>query len=209
MTTPLTVDEVERWMDGYHLRPRPDLVPAALAALRASGHLGDERTAAPVAAFLSQLLREDPEPAGAWLGEVRTDVERAAVVEALWLTDTEQARELLSAMTPPVGGDLQELIAALLAEHPPDLLAVPVEDGAVLDVLWAAYMASGDARYVLRVISVLPDGGPVGEAARWSLASNAVRLDGVREICVRALDHEPDDVAAILRTILEADPPTP
>jgi predicted nucleic acid-binding protein len=44
----------------------------------------------------------------------------------------------------------QELIAGLLAEHPPDLLVVSVEDGTVLDSLWATYTASGYARYAPR-----------------------------------------------------------
>ncbi|HEX9181177.1 MAG TPA: hypothetical protein VF859_12320, partial [Burkholderiales bacterium] len=83
-----------------------------------------------------------------------------------------------------------------LHRPPPDRFRFRISDPSHLDMMWAAFMATGDSRYPVRVIDVLDYTVPEGDAAmpglllrsaaRFSLAGNALR----HEIVHRAIDTE-------------------
>jgi hypothetical protein len=82
----------------------------------------------------------------------------------------------------------------------------------LLDVLWGYYFATGSYTPVLRIVSLLPwaksrdtvDKLTVGSMAKYTLASYAVRDAGLRDLLKRELPHEPKDVAAVLKEVIEA-----
>ena len=82
----------------------------------------------------------------------------------------------------------------------------------LLDVLWGYYFATGSYTPVLRIVSLLPwaksrdtvDKLTVGSMAKYTLASYAVRDAGLRDLLKRELPHQPKDVAAVLKQVVEA-----
>ena len=97
-------------------------------------------------------------------------------------------------------------------EHPPDFLKDTISSPSFLDALWGSFFATGDDRYVQRLISALPmldTKGDVarmliGGAAQWSLTSNAVQHPKVMEICEKELKTLPDDQKPTLEKIIES-----
>jgi hypothetical protein len=89
---------------------------------------------------------------------------------------------------------------------------MPIESPDVLDMLWVAFMASGDEKYVIQVISVLPYSTVkgniprllVGGSARWSLTSNAIQHKRVLDICMSQLEKQPHEVKEILSEVISA-----
>ena len=71
-------------------------------------------------------------------------------------------------------------------------------------------MATGEEKYVIQVISVLPysiikGNIPrllVGGSARWSLTSNAIQHKRVLDICMSQLDKQPKEVKEILSEVI-------
>lgn len=191
-------------MDRYYLDPRPELVPRALKTLSDSGLLDGGVAATVVAVFLGHVFRADPAELEARLPPLDElpDDSYAVTLQALWWSRTQRGDDLLDMAARQADPGRQDLIAMLRAEPPPDLLQLPLSDTALLDLLWAAFVATGDNRYVLRVIGGLAEGDPVGEAARWSLASHADRHDRVKDTCARELAHQPEEIASILREMV-------
>ncbi len=121
-----------------------------------------------------------------------------------------------SELSPERRGFLQ----GLLVNPPPDILSEPVASPAVLDMLWAMFMASGDERYVQKIIGVLPwlneEGAAeriekgaaermlIGGAARWSLTSNAFQHDRVLQICRAEVERQPEEVRVVLREVIQS-----
>jgi hypothetical protein len=82
----------------------------------------------------------------------------------------------------------------------------------LLDTLWGYYFATGSHAPILRIISMLPwsksrdtlDKLTVGNMARYTLASYAVRDAGLREYLRSELALQPEPVKAPLREVVEA-----
>jgi hypothetical protein len=82
----------------------------------------------------------------------------------------------------------------------------------LLDTLWGYYFATGSYAPILRIMSLLPwsksrdtiDKLTVGSMARYTLASYAVRDQGLREFLRGELPHQPADIKAPLGEVIEA-----
>ena len=82
----------------------------------------------------------------------------------------------------------------------------------LLDTLWGHYFATGSYAPILRIMSMLPwsksrdtvDKLTVGSMARYTLASYAVRDQGLREFLRGELPHQRADVKAPLAEVIEA-----
>jgi hypothetical protein len=83
---------------------------------------------------------------------------------------------------------------------------------AVLDTLWGYYFATGDAKPILRIIAVLPwskdrnsvDKLTVGNTAKLTLASNAVRDGVLLAILQSEAKRQPKETAEILNEVVDA-----
>ncbi|HEX2654758.1 MAG TPA: hypothetical protein VHN11_14030 [Xanthobacteraceae bacterium] len=81
----------------------------------------------------------------------------------------------------------------------------------LLDTLWGYYFASGSYAPILRVISMLPwakdrdstDKLTIGSMARYTLATYAVRDNGLREFLKSEVKHQPKEVAVVLNEVIE------
>ena len=83
---------------------------------------------------------------------------------------------------------------------------------AVLDTLWGYYFATGNVKPILRIISVLPwskdrnsiDKITIGNTAKLTLASNAVRDHVLLVILQSESRHQPKEVADVLNEVVDA-----
>ena len=101
------------------------------------------------------------------------------------------------------------LLACTPADTDTPSLVQGVETPADLDALWAKHFKTRDPAAISKIASVLPliDEGRgeqllLGEAARWSLVSNAKQHPGVLEI-VQRLSQDPGPAQNALKGLLE------
>jgi len=81
----------------------------------------------------------------------------------------------------------------------------------LLDTLWGYYFASGAYGPILRVVSVLPwskdrdsvDKLNVGSMAKYTLSMYAMRDPGLLELLKSELTHQPKEVVAVLKEVIE------
>ena len=211
---------------GYAADPRPEEMPGFVDALRRADLLrvgGGE--VGPAAGFLRVVFRDNAENLEGWSRYWRAypAEDRRVLMTMLWAADAEPAKQLLE---PLAGNDdsLRRYAEALKGRRPVPLTALPFDSPLVLDALWGAYFAGGDARYALRVADALPlldELRPttaatraadertlrrfaVGDAARWSLTTNAARDDKLLEALREAVDDAPPEVAPHLSRVVAA-----
>ena len=97
-----------------------------------------------------------------------------------------------------VGGDRQKAVAL---DPSPELI----------DVLWGYYLATGAYQPIGRMIKLLPlandkdnlDNLTTGSAAKFTLASNAVRDLHLLAMLKRAVKGQPEDVAKVLNDVID------
>jgi hypothetical protein len=81
----------------------------------------------------------------------------------------------------------------------------------LIDVLWGYYLATGSYAPISRIIKLLPlandkdnvDNLTTGAAAKFTLASNAVRDLHLLAMLKRAVSGQPEDIAKILNDVIE------
>jgi hypothetical protein len=208
----LSPDQLEQWISYYYKNPQPNITPMAIDALRKGGYLSTERSVEPISVLLSFIFRFNPEKIETWLAPFREipNHEKLVIAQALWYSNTLQARNYLATMLETANNELKELINSLLRESPQEIDQIPIFYPSILDMLWAAFMATGDEKYVIRLMSVLPyvnaKDNPtkqmIGDTAKWSLMSNAIKHEKVKFICVNQLTRQSEDIASILKEIV-------
>jgi|SRR5208282_1500389 len=207
-------DQVEEWLTYYYQHPRPDLLVSALRFMSKDGWLQKSDAQAPLVAFLSRVFIANPDRLKGWAADVANDSEdeKVTVATALWMVDGDKSQEVLGAITRDGPATFQVKVKSLQANRPPDLLKDEINSPQFLDALWGAFFATGNERYVQRLISALPmldaEGDVmkmlIGGAAQWSLTSNAVQHPKVMEICEAELRILPEDQKPELTKIIKS-----
>jgi len=180
-----TADELGTFMTDYHQHPEPDRVDAAIRFLGKNG-LDAEHTLA-TSGFFAIVLARHPDHARGWLALARKQPGN-------------------------IGKALKT--AAMISTDPYRWAAARNDAPELNDFCWAAFFASGDARYVERILAALAHLDErtdmklylAAATAQWSLASNARQHDAVRTIVEKAhaLAKAPLDQA--LEQVLTVDP---
>jgi hypothetical protein len=202
----MSENELNDFMVYYYLHPTPEKISQAVKAMHKMGYLQKESACAPITSFLSLIFRLNPSAIETTLADFSSysPTEQQLFLRALWLADTAQTKMALQKLV--VGNENAELLKSV----PPKIEQIPVESPDVLDMLWGAFMATGDEKYVLPVISVLPYSTIkgniprllVGGSARWSLTSNAIQHKRVFDICNSQLEKQPKEVKEILSEVI-------
>jgi len=209
-----TEDQLNEWLTYYYLHPRPDLVVSAVQYMSGQGLLLKPNASTPFCIFLANVFAANPAKVETWFEELRTGKEdqRSALALTLWRANTSGSESLLKALSKEGSAPFQQYVNELLADnHHPDLLHNEIDKPGRLDALWAGFFATGDERYVKRIIGALPlfqekdDVGQmlIGGAAKWSLASNAYQHPKVMQICEAQLKELPPDQQAVLAEVIK------
>lgn len=210
-----TEKQLDEWLMYYYLHPRPDLTVSAIHLMSKKGWLSKASSQSPVSSFLAQVFVSNSDKTKSWLTELRasSDDQKTMAALSVWMAHTSNSVSLLESAGATGSPLYQDYVRRLLMDdHPPDFLKDTISSAGFLDALWGSFFATGDERYVQRLISALPlldTKGDVarmliGGAAQWSLTSNAVQHPKVMEICEKELKTLPDDQKPTLEKIIES-----
>jgi hypothetical protein len=196
-------EDVARFTTHYYIDKDVDRVAGWLKALQQSRLLETHDSASvPITAFLAVVLTENP----ARVGDIATAATftgntKTAVQRAMWVSGN--------------GGRIGEFFHEtpdFARAKPVRLKKRPIKEPGDLDMMWGAFLASGDAAYVKRIIDVLDEKHPLsGEkaldegtrgAAEWSLRSNMVQHELVYRLVCREAKSRKGAVGRKLRKMV-------
>jgi hypothetical protein len=174
--------------DFYYRHPRPDLTLSALQYFSRNGMLEKPGLLASFSGFLSQVFRNNPAVAEQCARGLTANGARKVLVYSIWLSGLDNSPDLLKIVATGASPEVIGLVKQFTYQVPPELLTDPIRSAGAIDALWGAFFATGDRRYVEKMISVLPwseekdqDKGAIGSSARYTLAVNARTHSAVRE----------------------------
>jgi hypothetical protein len=224
-------DALAEWFSFYYQHPQPSQIIPALLYADKSGFLEKVSNRAIMASFLVALLPQNP----TLLDELLTKLKplsmdlRSLLVSVIWMSNNEAAKAKVPMLISVLPESNQNKITnSMLVKWQP-LIEQKVDTPEQLDMLWAAFSATGDDKYVERLLSVLQEGELasaqamsasvsrgvaskvnlnrvlVFEAASWSITSNAKQHKKVLEICKRVAKSKGKDSAALQRVIEDAE----
>lgn len=206
--------DASRFLETYYMQPRPELIPRAFAVMSQGTLLKNASARGPLIVFLGTTMRKNPEVIGAMLALAgKLPMEQAGVIySGLWFVNTDAMRETLQrVMQDAQQADVREGIAALLERQPPDLNDMAIDSPAIVDMLWAWYMASGNPKALQRIIAILPwtmDSNQVnryvtGTAAKATLIANCKQHPAVLRYCELSFEEQSSDTQRVLQIVLE------
>ena len=208
--------DLVQWMTYYYMHPQPQLLVPAVLYADAHGLIDPTKGEAPLTAFLSQVFAQNPKKIFAWCDQLSPAISKKGLPmlwSACWWSNTTEGKEALNKMISELPEKSQDLVRGQLAKAPEPIDQREVKNGAVLDELWGAFTATGDDKYVLRVMSTLPwtydpagdyNKLAIGGAARWSLTSNAQQHPKVKELVTRMRQTHPEWKKALDQVLADA-----
>jgi len=214
-TTPFKdKSDFREWFSHYYANPAPERLTEALRYMQAHHYL--EQAPEVAAIFLAKVFAKNEASLATWthgwqpLGPLAWDV----ILPALWLSGTEQGQALAKANIGRADSAQQARLKSLFQIAPQNLepLAVDVVDPRQINLLWGAYDATGDIRYVQKVIASVATYGDddqreaaIGEMAILTLAANMTVHTAVAAAVHDADQNSPNPrVRLIIQAMLEA-----
>ena len=206
-------DQVLQWVQSYRLKPDPWRLPLAVRALSDLGQFSDEEGAAVHIGFIAGVLGDNQLKAEKLIAAMLPLPPEAesAVIKAVAYSGLPNWRGVLNQFVDKMP-ERRVLIDKLAMGGKPHLMAMAVEEGRTLDMLWGYYLATGYYQPVQRILSALPWSEDkndlekllVGSMAKWTLASNAAKNQGLLELYKTEAAIAPPRLAKPLREVIEA-----
>ncbi len=205
-------EQVNDWVMHYYEKPQPDTVPSEFIRIGKLGFLDRQDSQFVFITFLSELMNRNPDRIETWVNKLQefSQPQKRLLWAAVWQSRTDQGIALLKKLSETLSGDDKEYVLQLLSQSTVPFDKKPIESPGALDLLWACFFASGDERYVNRVIDALKleegHGNDIliGAAARFSLAANARTHPKVLQICQEAQRARPELGDALGKVIEKA-----
>ncbi len=210
-------EELSDWMCRYYQHREVGLIESALQALERFKLIGQgypEKDAF-IAGFLSEVFKQNPEWVQGWLEQTAAwpypgakAIVWTAAMEARHL----QAQEAMKEIADKASDEERRFIVGLREAPYFDYLKEPISCPAFVDALWGKFFATGDQRYLIRVISALgladqikvwDERALASREAETYLAVYARRYPDVRRICDSRLDLEPENIKKRLKFCLD------
>ena len=209
ITGALSDEKAGVWFNNYYTNPQPELTVQAINSFIVAKKFDDPKLQTPFITFFSEIFKQNPASLDKWImqdlcglneSETRTwDV----LTTALRISNTAEAKQVLLKIRENVTDSGKSYIDDLLNVEINDSMnpkAMKITSAGDLDAMWAGFFASGDQQYVKQVISALDyldtskygnvvngetmvgESFITGQAAEWSLTSNAQQHTKVMEI---------------------------
>src|SRR6267378_1091275 len=199
------------WLKRYHLNPRPSDVPAFVSASSKEGFLRRPQYSALLVGFLSQIFRQNESSISQWLDgfDVLSGLDRQLVACSLLVSGSPGGRVYLERLSdrPMISAHGQSTPCE--SSRGLDLLAVKVESGTVINLLWGAFFATGNAEYIKRIASVLPQETSskrelqrLAFAAELTLTVNAREHPTVMRACDALASSADTDVGRLMKRVV-------
>ena len=209
-------DEFTQWFAFYYQHPQPERVTSGLAYMENQHYLREFPDIA--STFLSRVFAAHPDDLKEWTDGWKGlgPEEWNCILVALWLTNTPASRDLMTANLGRAAPMRQEHLRDMLKEDPSsiDPMTADVLDARQIMMIWAAFSATGDERYIRKVIAYVHLYGEdeqnereseVGEAALMTLATNSIQHEKVEKVCEEEDLKNPDPrTRVLLKAMLSA-----
>jgi len=197
----------------YYQKPEPEKVPDMLHKAAKMGLLDRDDTKYIFATYLGELMRRNPDKVDAWVASMSdfTESQKRLLMAALWQANLPQATEQLKKMASTLTGDDKKFFDQLLEKPATPLETKPITAPGQLDLLWACFFASGDTKYVSRIVDALAmenESGTqnilIGSAAKFSLTANAKEHETVMRFLKQAEEARPKESRKLREIIITA-----
>jgi hypothetical protein len=171
---------------------------------------------APLTAFVSRVFAQNPKQISNWVAQLAPALSSKSLpmlYSSLWWSNTIEGKEVLNKLLLALPPKSQEYLLGQMGKPAVAIEAMEIKSPEVLDELWGAFSATGDDKYITRLMSVLPwnydpsgdfNKLSIGGAARWSLSSNAVQHPKVRALCMKARETHPEWRKALDQVLADA-----
>lgn len=202
-------DDFRSWFAFYYKAPHPERLTASLRYMKQNAYLQDYPDIASV--FLAHVMTANPQHLKHWVDTEWQEfggAEWSVILVSLWMVDTTESKALMVKNLERADETHRERIKGLKDRNPDviDPLKADIVDPRQVNLVWAAFSATGDERYVRKIIDQVHLYGEVrdetdaaiGEAAIMTLANNAMQHDLVAQLCNRMDNTHPDPKTRIL-----------
>lgn len=217
-TAPLTAinssKDLWQWMTYYYLFPAPELTTSAINMLEKDGAFDKESALAPASSFLSRIFAANPEKAHKWASEVTLTDEHKKALLPISLRLARKPETVTEAEEIEKTIPEKDRVVTHLDLSPDKLDTFYISSPSDLDRLWGCFLATGDKRYIHKIITTIPwskkmSGSlnkiSIGAAAVWSLTSNAQQHKLVLQILKEESENQPELKEDLVKIIEKAE----
>jgi hypothetical protein len=196
-----------QWVTNYYQNPRPDDLLPAVHSLSRSGYFESVGQPAVAIGFFTTVFAQNPQHVNYWLAQTASlpEQHRRILAAAAWKSGSATGARLLREMASNEDPELREEIRQLLLTGSEPVGNTPVLSASSMNLQWGAFLASGNERHIVNVLTALGSGQPgLASSARFALAQNAVAHPRVLDICRAQLDKQPESIRTELKAALNA-----
>ncbi|MEO5958094.1 MAG: hypothetical protein ABIR80_03175, partial [Opitutaceae bacterium] len=189
----------------YYENPRPDDLIPSVYALSRTGYFESVGQPAVALGFLATVFAQNPQKVSYWLAQTSALPlqHRRILAAAAWKSGHVAGARLMQEMSASFDRDLHGEVHQLLVSGSEPVLNTPVVSSSSMNFQWGAFLASGDERCIVNVLTALGSEQPgLATSARFALAQNAAAHPRVLEICRVQLDKQPESIRAELKAAL-------
>lgn len=201
--TAQAASSAQAWLENYYQNPQPSELPQAVYSLSREGYFQQPAHASTAIGFLATVFAQNPDKVDGWLFHLEglPPADRRVIACALWQAGNPRGEKMLRDLA-SYGPNPAE-IARLASTRSTPVADAKVLTASSMNLQWGAFLASGDQKYVVNVLTAIGTDGPaLDEAARYQLAMNAAAHPRVMEICRAELSRQPDRVQKVLTAAL-------
>ncbi len=208
-------DDFRNWFAYYYKNGNPARLTAALHFMQSNAYLSDHPDIASI--FIGHIFTKEPAALASWVSEWKSDAKLkeeawSVLLTALWFSGTKEGHELLTENLGRASRQYQDRLGEVLKAKvaPPALTEGDITDPRHINLLWAAFSATGDAAFVRKIVGAVKNYGnesdalanAIGEAAIMTLASNVPHHAVVEKVCMDENRQNPDQrTRALLETM--------
>ncbi len=183
--------EVGKWMTYAYKEDNKKDMESIKYMINSKAFTQKRSTIFPIAIFISKRFKQDDE----YLNSIDINFDSLnnkslfMLLVALKQADTQKSKALYNTLLEKTND--KQLLNYIHSLPVLDFLTIDINSPAVLDMLWASFMATGDTLYVERIIDVLGRKDSkesinyllIKSSAKWSILSNAKQHTKVLEVC--------------------------
>ena len=191
-----TQEKLDLFSNDYYKHKNTVLVSSTMSFIDKGSDIPIKIISGAVSGFYSQVFRENPDKLGKWIKEINEFTERGQglFLNALWISNVPEAKRYLEQRADAATGHIKAGLRELVESAPPNLNSVVPNNHIEGDMVWGAFLATGDPIYIVNIIEATAqydnreDFNVFINAAigKWSLAANAQQ----HEIVYRTLEEQ-------------------
>ena len=179
------VSAAEAWLNHYYENPQPERFVTSIYELSRGGYFEQPGHIALAIGFIGSLFAQNPERIDEWVMQCRglPRAHQRLMASALWYSGSHKGVEYLRAYVRVVDQEMRADIEQLLGTKP-DLLECEVRSASSMNLQWGAFLATGEAGHITKLLAALGSAEPgLSAAVRLSLAEKAMVHERVYQIC--------------------------